>query len=380
MANPEHLRILDKGVQAWNEWRMSEPYGYPDLSNAGLQGMDLRGVLFGWANLCGADLRRANLSPADQRPPGMPFSAYYIRTANTADNLRAISTSGCADLRYTELQRAHLTDASLDHSVLVGADISGAALDGTSFYGASFGSTVLGGVDLTCASISGAKFTEPCTIDLATLRVLKLLSLDVGRQAELVRFLRGCGLSDWEIEAAKLHSPDLTGKQITDITYRIHDLLTTQPVQINPLFISYSHDDGPFVDALEVHLNDKGIRFWRDIHHATAGPLERQIDRAIRLYPTVLLVLSDRSVESDWVEHEARAARKLAKELGRDVLCPIALDDSWKTCSWPARLKEQIMEYHILDFSAWEADESLKGLFAKLLDGLNLFYRDVEEK
>ena len=53
-----------------------------------------------------------------------------------------------------------------------------------------------------------------------------------------------------------------------------------------------------------------------------------------------------------------RVARKLEIETERDVLCPVALDDAWKTCRWPARLREQIEEYLILDFSAWEEEET----------------------
>ena len=47
------------------------------------------------------------------------------------------------------------------------------------------------------------------------------------------------------------------------------------------------------------------------------------------LNPTVLLILSKNSVQSDWVEHEARTARELEKELKRDVLCPVARDAAW---------------------------------------------------
>ena len=81
-----------------------------------------------------------------------------------------------------------------------------------------------------------------------------------------------------------------------------------------------------FLDApLEPEFNKRGIRFWRDIHHATAGRLEKQVDRAIRYNPTVLLVLSEHSTKSDWVQHEVRTARKLEIETGRDVLCPVSL-------------------------------------------------------
>jgi hypothetical protein len=111
------------------------------------------------------------------------------------------------------------------------------------------------------------------------------------------------------------------------------------------------------------------------VPHATAGRLEKQIDRAIRQNPTVLLVLSEYSLRSDWVEHEVRTARQLEKDMGRDVLCPVALDDSWKDSRWPKRILEQIMEYNILDFSEWQDNSKFDGMFRKLIDGLELFYK-----
>jgi hypothetical protein len=190
-------------------------------------------------------------------------------------------------------------------------------------------------------------------------------------------FLRGCGLSDWEIESAKLYSPELSNEEVNKILYKIYDLRASQAFQIYPLFISYSHVDGTFVDKLEGRLNKNGIRFWRDTHHAKAGRLEKQIDQAIRLNPTVLLILSEHSLKSDWVEHEVRMARELEKELGRDVLCPVALDNSWKNSPWARRVMEQIMEYNILDFSNWQDDSKFGSTFNKLIDGLELFYKGV---
>ena len=188
-------------------------------------------------------------------------------------------------------------------------------------------------------------------------------------------FLRGCGLSDWKIESAKLYDPDLSNQEISKIQYKIFDLRATQSIQVSPLFISYSHADSAFVDKLEEQLNAKGVRFWRDVHHATSGRLEKQIDRAIRHNPTVLVVLSENSTQSDWVEHEVKEARRLEKELKRDVICPVALDDSWKESPWPARVMEQVMEYNILDFSDWQDDSTFGETFKKLIDGLELFYK-----
>lgn len=65
-------------------------------------------------------------------------------------------------------------------------------------------------------------------------------------------FLRGCGLSDWQIEGAKLYQPELSNEEITNLLYRIHDLRAHQAIQISPLFISYSHADSLFVDKVEV--------------------------------------------------------------------------------------------------------------------------------
>ena len=143
----------------------------------------------------------------------------------------------------------------------------------------------------------------------------------------------------------------------------------------HPLFISYNRADSSFVDKMEDQLNGKGIRFWRDIHDMKAGRMEIQIDRAIRHNQTVLLILSENSIKSDWVEHEVRTARELEKDTERDVLCPVALDDSWKDSPWPKRVMEQVMEYNILDFSEWEDDVEFEGMFRKLIDGLELFYK-----
>ena len=44
MANPEHLNQLRAGQ--WNEWRAANPTLSPDLIDAELAGLDLRGINF----------------------------------------------------------------------------------------------------------------------------------------------------------------------------------------------------------------------------------------------------------------------------------------------------------------------------------------------
>jgi uncharacterized protein YjbI with pentapeptide repeats len=375
MANEEHLKILRQGVEVWNRWRKENPGLWPDLRGANLSKADLHGANLGKANLSRAALNEAEfLHVAAVALGGADLSGAKI--------LEVVALSGArlseADLRGAELSEVELGEANLGRANLSGANLSGAGLSGANFSGAHLGGTDLSGAwvvsttfaDLDLSAVKGLDTVHnmgPSTIGIDTIYKSR------GQIPE--RFLRGCGLSDWEIEAAKLYQPDLSREKISDILYRIHDLRADRAIQINKLFISYSHANGPFVDCLETYLNEKGIRFWRDVHDATAGRLEKQIDRAMRLNPTVLLVLSADSVQSDWVEHEARLARELEKELGRDVLCPVALDDAWKTCRWPERLREQIMEYNILDFSAWQDEAFFRRTAARLIDGLDLFYK-----
>ena len=67
----------------------------------------------------------------------------------------------------------------------------------------------------------------------------------------------------------------------------------------------------------------------------------------------------------------------LKKELEPHILRPVALDDSWKSSRWPKRMMEQIMEYDIIDFTGWEDDVKFEGMFRKLIDGLELFYKGL---
>jgi len=346
MANQEHLDILKQGAEVWFQWREDHTEIQPDFSGADLNRADLGGAFLHHAFLRDADLSGANL-----------FSA----------NLTNADLSG-ANLNGANLGGAFFTSANLSGANLSGANLGGAILLGANFAEAYIGWTIFANNDLShTKGLESVKHEGPSTIGTDTLVISK------GTIPEA--FLRDCGMSDWQIEDAKLYNPDLSNEEINNIQYRIHDLRVRRAFQINPLFISYSHSDGAFVDAIETLLTAQGVRFWRDIHHAKAGRLEKQIDAAIHLNDVVLLVLSKDSTNSDWVEHEVRKAREKEKQANKDTLCPVALDDSWKTCRWPERLREQIEEYNILDFANWHDAAQFQKMFGKLLEGLNLFYK-----
>ena len=357
-----------------------------DLSGANLAGADLTKTILSRAILTGTHLSRANLLGANLFGAKLVgaelWKAYLVKAKLAEAKLNEADFGGSdfsgADLRGADLSAASLALANLTFTDLTEADLSGARLsetnltgariDRANFSSAKVGSTIFGNVNLAEAKgLEQVVHIAPSTIGTDTLTISK-------GKIPLV-FLRGCGLGDWEIEQVKLYNPDLSNEEINNIQYKIYDLRATQALQISPLFVSYSHKDSEFVDKVGDQLTKKGIRYWRDIHDMKVGRIETQIDKAIRQNPTVLLVLSEHSLQSDWVEHEVRTARGLEKEVRRDVLCPVALDDSWKGSHWPKRVMEQIMEYNILDFSAWKDGSKFDGMFRKLIDGLELFYK-----
>jgi len=87
--------LLRRGAGAWNSWR-AERNETPDLSQAGLRGLDLSGYDLSRADLRGADFRGTSLSQAN--------------------------------LSGANLERANLFKATLD-----GADLAGACLNGAQF-------------------------------------------------------------------------------------------------------------------------------------------------------------------------------------------------------------------------------------------------------
>ena len=127
------------------------------------------------------------------------------------------------------------------------------------------------------------------------------------------------------------------------------------------------------LETLETHLNAQHIRYWRDVHDAPTKRLHNIVTRAMRPDPMVLLILSEHSVDRNWVEYEVDQAHKLAQGLQRNALCLITLDASWATCDWPEAYTDQLVQYPMLHFSTWQEAPLFKETFAHLIERLGLF-------
>jgi uncharacterized protein YjbI with pentapeptide repeats len=65
MANQQHVEILLRGVATWNRWRLENAQERPDLAEADLSRVDLRGAALSYANIRAARLREADLTWAN---------------------------------------------------------------------------------------------------------------------------------------------------------------------------------------------------------------------------------------------------------------------------------------------------------------------------
>jgi hypothetical protein len=379
MANHEHLEILMQGAEQWNRWRKEHPDLRPDLGgthlpDATLTSSDLSHTKLVQAHLPNAHLSGTNLSEADLR--GANLSRASLGKANLARVNARGANLGQADLRGANLrgmnaQGANLSEAELNRADLYGARLSGANLRGANLVEAYLRWAILSDADLQGADLSRAtvRNTNFCDLDLAEAKGLETIrhegpstvGIDTvyksrGKIPEV--FLRGCGVPDEFIA----YIGSMVGR----------------PIEFYSCFISYSTKDQDFAERLHADLQAKGVRCWFAPEEMKGGhKLHEQIDEAIRLHDKLLLILSEHSMSSPWVETEIANAREREKREDKQLLFPITLVPfeaikQWKLFDADMGIDSarEIREYFIPDFSNWKDHDSYQTAFQRLVKDL----------
>lgn len=312
MVNREHLNILNRGVHSWNQWRKKHTEILPDLSKASLEQKDFTGANFRNVNFAGAKLADTILCNAD------------LSCADFSE----------ADLNGINLKRAILGETTFKRTKLEGAKFHHARIRATEFID----------VDLSVAKgLEQADHLGPSTLDFGTIYHSR------GKFPE--EFLYGAGIPDIFIEYIRSQ-----GKA---------------PFDYYSCFISYASEDVQFVEQLCDDLEEEGIRCWfAPIALKPGDRFPQYIEDAIRQYDKLIVVLSQNSIQSTWVEHEVNLARE--KERKRPlVILPISLDNAayiYPSASWVTDIIRR--HRHIGDFRGWEISHNYQTALEKLLEAL----------
>jgi hypothetical protein len=148
--------------------------------------------------------------------------------------------------------------------------------------------------------------------------------------------------------------------------------LLRQAIQYYSCFISYSAKDDDFAKRIHADLQNSGVRCWFAPHDMPiGGRLLDEIDTAIQLRDKVLLILSEHSIKSDWVEDEVKKAfeEERTRVPKQTVLFPIRLDDAVMDTqeAWAGLLRR---DRNIGDFRQWKDHDSYKRSFDRVLRDL----------
>ena len=404
MGNEEHLAILRQGVEVWNQWRRNNPDTHPELSEANLINADLYKPNLRWAdltrsNLSGANLVFANLIQANLR--GADLRGALLKSAQ----LYQADLSG-VKLNNTKINQADLREANFNDAILCGADLSGADLLGVNFNKADLSganlkgaslenahlvSADLSGSDLSTAEliqtgITGAKFIRTrlakTIFDNTEIGHTILADIDLS-QATGLETVKHWGPSYIGVDTiiksnGKIPEVFLRGTGITDNFIEYLPSLLGKAIQFYSCFISYSTKDEEFAKRLYADLQANAVRCWFAPEDIQGGrKLYEQIPEAIRLYDKLLLVLSENSMNSEWVKTEIYHARQDEVRNNERKLFPIGLVGFDKIRKWEAfdadigkDMAREIREYFIPDFSNWKDHEDYKKAFERLLRDL----------
>jgi hypothetical protein len=348
MDRDEAIRLLKGGWEATREWNRRREEDEKILQ-VDLRYAELGGAYLNDADLTNIDLRGADLR--DARLQGAVLDGAFLGGVNLTNS----------DLFGADLSDADLSGADLSGAYLGGVNLSGADLSGADFTFATCSFTKIVRVDLSrVKGLEWIKHEAPSTVDVDT------LVLSRGRIPEA--FLRGCGVPETLIA----YLPSIIGGM--------------EPIQFYSCFISYSTKDQDFAERLYSRLRDKGLRVWFAPEDIQGGKMiHDQLERAIQVHDRLLLVLSEHSIHSKWVETEIVRAHETEKREGRQKLFPIRLVDfemirTWR-CPDPDTgedLAREVRKYHIPDFSNWKEHDAFESAFARLIRDLKAATEETE--
>lgn len=349
MADEAQVKLLkQKGVEAWNKWRKENPDTKPNLKKSELikiniDGADLHRADLSEINLENSSLVRAKLSGAKLAGANLSTADLSMADLFMAD-LRGSNLRG-AILNGADLAEASLANADLTFSILIMTNLTGAYVAETDFTDSTMANTLLGTIDLSSSKgLNTISHSAPSVIGIDS------IFLSGGNIPEI--FLRGAGV------------PEPFIAQMKSL------VAAMSPIEFYSCFISYSSKNQEFAERLHADLRSKNVRCWFAPEDLKIGDrLRPAFDEAIRIHDKLMVLLSESSVSSEWVEKEVETAFEKERREKRTVLFPIRLDHAVMETdeAWAADIRRT---RHIGDFTDWQNHDSYKKAFERLLRDL----------
>jgi hypothetical protein len=147
-------------------------------------------------------------------------------------------------------------------------------------------------------------------------------------------------------------------------------IIVSANTKLPSCFISYSSSDQEIAERLHADLINARVKCWfapEDLK--TGDKLRPAFDEAIQKHDKLMVLLSEHSVQSPWVEKEVETAFEKERQQKRTVLFPIRLDDAVMETdqAWAADIRRT---RHIGDFRNWKDHDAYKKAFDRLLRDL----------
>ena len=348
--------LLRQGPGDWNRWRRNNPHIVPNFDAADLSGLVLDGanledaVLFEAvlanasfigaslrrAVLQGADLRGANLGSADLSDADLSGTwGTWLRDPTDRGTRRRDPTARLAWPSGADLRQASLHDTLFARTNLRGCNFSGARLNRTIF---------------SDVNLSLAQGLEDAIHD--GLSQVTVSTLAQSRGVLSRAFFSKCGVPEGVLRSVLVPKP------------------SKAPAQYYSCFISHSSEDVEFTEKLVERLTDASVVVWYDNRNVQGGrSLEDQFCDAIRASDRLLLVVSQSSLASWWVDREVGEAMRRAVEVSdreecrRSLIFPIRLHSMEQLKSIlkgaPADSHFHVLmhDFHLRDFTRWREPE-----------------------
>lgn len=354
--------ILAKGAKYWNLWRAKNDYERLLLQGLEIIEQDTYEIeIFGSYGDdpigSGGDLLFVE--------HGLDLSNCDLKGANFSGTsfTKAIFTN--SDLTNVNFSSCKINDAKFDNAILNFACFDSAKIANTTFNSSDLShssfkfSSISSSVNMRESRLDYCNFFQS-DVDISIILWAKSFIKTIFSKRKFILKL--------ENRAARLPAE----KKVIEKMHHDLEFYDDTSTLYSTCFISYSTKDEEFANRIYTDLVLYGVKCWFAPKSMVIGDKIRPtIFDAIKDHSKLLLILSNSSINSPWVENEVEAAIEIENRANKNLLFPIKIDNEiFETNqAWANVIRRQ---RHIGDFCKWELHHEYYNSLRQLLSSLEI--------